>query len=50
MVEIEAFILNQSINIISPNEEIAFMVPNHERKGDYYVNPGLSQVKGELQF
>ena len=26
------------------------MMPNHERKGDYYVNPCLSQLKYELQL
>ena len=46
----EAFVRNQSINIINPNEENVFMMPNHEKKGDYYVNPCLSQLKVELQF
>ena len=27
-----------------------FMVPNYEKKGDYYVNPCLTQLNDELQF
>ena len=26
------------------------MVPNQEMEGDYYVNPGLSQLRDKLQF
>ena len=37
-------------NIINPNVENVFMTPNHEKKGDYYVNPSLSQLKYEPQF
>ena len=32
----------QSINFIYPNEENKFMVPNYEKKSDYYLNPWLS--------
>ena len=44
------FLWNESINIIYPNEENMVMVPNHEKNGDYYVNPCLSQSKDKLQF
>ena len=37
------FSQNQSINVLYPIEENVFMVPNHENKGDYYVNPCLSK-------
>ena len=49
-MEGEAFLRNQSIDIIYANEENVFMVPNHEKKGCYYVNPCLSQLKDELCF
>ena len=26
------------------------MVPNHEKKGDYYVNPSLFQLRKEVEF
>ena len=48
MVERDVFLMNQSMNIIYPNEDNAFVVPNHERKGDYYVNPWFSQLTNEL--
>ena len=41
MVERKLFLRNQSINIIYPNYENEFMVPNHEKKRDYYENPSL---------
>ena len=44
MRQIEVFLMNQSIKIIYPNEENKFMVPYHGKKGDYYVNPCLSQL------
>ena len=47
----EKFLLgNQSINIVYPNEENEFMVPYHEKKGDYYANLCLSQLTDELLF
>ena len=36
--------------IINLKEENVFMMPNHEKKGDYYVNRCLTQLKYELQF
>ena len=31
-------------------KENVFMMPNHEKKEDYYMNLRLSQLKSELQF
>ena len=36
--------------IIYPNEENVFMMANHKKKGNYFVNPCLSQLKDELEF
>ena len=38
MVEREAFLWNQNINLIYPNKKNELMVPNNEKKWDYYVN------------
>ena len=48
MVEREVFLMKPNINTIYPNEKNAFMVPNHENKGDYLMNPCLSELIGEL--
>ena len=32
MEEGKAFLMNESVNVIYPNEENAFMVHNHEKK------------------
>ena len=50
MGETKFFLGNQSINVIYPDEENEFMVPNQEKKEDYYVNPCLSQLKDEFQL
>ena len=42
MVKRKALQKNQSVNVIYHNEE------NDEKKGDYYVNPYLSQLTNEL--
>ena len=42
------FFRNQSINIVYPNKENAFIVPNHEKEEDYYVNPFLPHLIEEL--
>ena len=47
MVERDVFFWNQRLNIIYPNEENVLMVPNHKRKGDYYVNLCLSKSMNE---
>ena len=39
MVKKEVFLIKPNHHIIYPNEENVFMVPNHENKGDYYMNP-----------
>ena len=41
------FILNQSLSIIYPDGENAFIVPGHAEKGDYFVNPCLLKRIGE---
>ena len=50
MVGSEVFLMRPKGQFIYPNEENVFMVPNHEKKGDYYVNPCLSQLTYELWF
>ena len=42
------FLWSQSINVIYHNKENELMVPNHENKGDYYLNLCLSQLTNEL--
>ena len=42
------FLRNQCINVIYSNKKNEFMVPNHERNGDYYVKPCLFQLTNEL--
>ena len=42
------FLWNQSINVIYPKEENKFVVPNHENKRDYYVNPCLFKLTNEI--
>ena len=37
IVEVEVFLLKPKHQIIYPNKENAVMVPNHEKKGDYYL-------------
>ena len=43
----KAFTMKPSINVIYLNEENVLMVPNHERKEDYYVNLCLSKLTNE---
>ena len=44
------YLWNQSINAIYPNKGNEFMIQNHEKKGDYYVNPRLPKLTNELWF
>ena len=37
-LEEKLFLQNKSINIIYPNKDNEFMIHNHEKKGDYYMN------------
>ena len=37
----------KAFNIIYPNDENVFLVPNYEKKEDYYVNPYFSQLTDE---
>ena len=45
MIGRDVFFQNQRLNIIYPNEENVFVVPNNKKKRDYYVNPCLSNWK-----
>ena len=44
------FSYKPNMNIIYPNEENAFMMAKHEKKGDYYVKPCLSKSTNERSF
>ena len=46
----KVFLWNQCVNVIYPNEENVFIVPNHEKKGDHYMYPCLSQLMDKLWF
>ena len=39
---VECFLRNQNINVIYPNTANEYLMPNHEKKRDCYVNPCLS--------
>ena len=41
MVIREVFVMKPK-HIINPNKENVFLMPNHEKKRDYYVNPCFS--------
>ena len=42
------FTRNQSVNVMYPNKDNVFMVPNHKKSGDYYKNPCWSHLMKEL--
>ena len=44
------FLGNQSINVFYPSKKNDFVVPNHEKKGDYYENPHLSHSRTNFTF
>ena len=48
IIEGKAFLMRRKHQFIYPNKENKFMDPNHEKKGDYYVNPCLSNLMDEL--
>ena len=48
MVERKAFLMKPKHQCHLPDDENEFMVPNREKKRDYYVNLCLSQVIDEL--
>ena len=50
MVGSELFPIKPKHQFIYPNEKNEFMVANHENKGDYCMNPYLSQAMDELWF
>ena len=49
-LKVKFFLWSRTINIIYPNEENVLMLPNNEKKGDYYMNPYLSQLTDEIWF
>ena len=50
MVEWKLFLLSQSINIVHPNKENMFVVPNLEKNTNYYENPSFSPLMVEIWF
>ena len=44
----KVFFINRSINIVYPNEDNMFMVPNHKKSGDYNKNPCLYLLRNKL--
>ena len=48
MVERKAFHMKPKQNVKYSNEENVFMVPNHEKEGDYHVYPCLSLLTKRL--
>ena len=47
MAEKDAICMKPKPQIIYPDEKTAFMVPNHEKKEDDFVNPCLSKSTNE---
>ena len=43
-----SFFMKPKHQFIYPNEEDEFVVPNHEKKRDFFANPSLSQLTYEL--
>ena len=50
MVEEKVFLLKPKHQYHLPHKENMFMGPYQEIKGDYFVNPCLSQLREEIQF
>ena len=50
MTEGKAFLTKPKHPFTYPNEQKKFIVPNYEKKGDYYMNPCLSKLTNELWF
>ena len=48
IVEREVVLMKPKHQFISLNEENEFMVPNLEKKRNFYLNPYLSALKDEL--
>ena len=48
MVGKEVILMKPKHQLIYPDEKNEVMMPNHEKKGDHYVNPHLSQLIDEL--
>ena len=50
MVEGKAFLLSSNVNVIYPNKDNVFTVPNHEKKRDYYLHPCISELMDKFWF
>ena len=50
MVERDVSYLKPKHQYHLPQQGECVIVPNHEKKWDYYMNPYLSQLKDKLQF
>ena len=50
MVGREVLLTKPKHHAIYPYKKNEFMVPYHEKKGDYYVNLYLSKLTNELWF
>ena len=48
MVGSDVFLMKPKHQFIYPNKGNALMAPDHEKKGDYYMTPWLSQSTNEL--
>ena len=48
MMEREVFPMKAKHEFVYPNKKNEFMVPNHEKKGDYSMNLCLSQLANKL--
>ena len=48
MVGSEVFLMKLKHQFIYRKNENVFIVPNHGKKGDYYVNPCLTQLTDEI--
>ena len=48
MVESVVFLMKPKHHYNLSQRGECVYVPNHEKKRDFYVNPGLSQIKDEL--
>ena len=50
MLGSQVFLMEPKHQFIYHNKENELVVPSQKKKGDYYLNPWLSQLKDESQF
>ena len=50
MVERKALLTKSKHQTMYPNKENVFIVPKHQKNGDYYENPSLSHLRYEFWF